>query len=129
MALPLAMAALAPKSSFYPEIDFAAKFASPQPHEIYPRTSIFPESLTNVLARLSNASSREIRRGLAGLKFYVRVDSIEDEEVQDEGDRRVTIISEDAGSRLSHREIEESVWAGSVVDRLSQRFSRASYQE
>jgi hypothetical protein len=128
VALPFAMAAMSPKTSFYPEVDFASKVTAPKDPEIYPRNSIFRESITTVLASLSNATSREIRNGLAGSKLYVRVHEPEDEEV--EGDtRRVTIISENAGSRLSHRDVEELAWAGPEVERMSQRFSRTSYNE
>lgn len=112
------------KTSFYPEVDFAAKVTSPQPPNIYPRNSIFRESITTVLATLTNATSREIRSSLAGSKLYVRVD--EPEEVEVEGDRRATIISEDVRSRLSHRDIEEDAWERSGMERISQRFSRTS---
>jgi hypothetical protein len=47
----------------------------------------------------------------------VRVEKADPEEFyDDEADRRVTIISEDAGSRLSRVDLEEGAQTGSVMD-------------
>jgi len=71
------MVAMVPNTTFFPEIDFAAKVIAPQHPEIYPRSSIFRESIATVLATMTNATSAEIRSGLAGSKFYVRVEEPE----------------------------------------------------
>jgi hypothetical protein len=80
------------------------------------RDSISWDTLTNVFSKLSNASSSEIRKGLAGLKFYLRVTN--------DGTRPITLVSEDKG--VSHRDAyEENVLAESRQDGIFQRFSRA----
>jgi hypothetical protein len=112
------MATIAPKTSMFPEIDFASKVTG---HEMRGRDSASWDALTNALGRLSNAGSREIRKGLAGMKFYLRVTETE----AGNGVRPITLVSEDDGSRLSHRDAyEDNVSAG-----ILQRFSRASSHE
>jgi hypothetical protein len=119
------MAVIAPKTSLFPEIDFASKVTG---HQMGGRDSVSWDTLTNVLSRLSNASSREIRKGLGGLKFYLRVT---EPAVENDGTRPITLVSEDnGGSRLSYRDAyEEDVLAGSRQDGIFQRFSRASSHE
>jgi hypothetical protein len=122
IALALSMAIIAPKTSMFPEIDFASKVTG---HEMGRRDSVSWDALTNVLGRLSNAGSREIRKGLVGMKFYLRVAETVSE---NGGVRPVTLVSEDNGSRLSHRDAyDDNPSAGSLA--VFQRFSRASSHE
>ena len=123
IALALSMAIIAPKTSLFPEIDFASKVTG---HEMGGRDSASWDALTNALGRLSNAGSREIRKGLAGMKFYLRV---AETEAENDGVRPITLVSEDDGSRLSRGDayVEDNAWAGSLG--IFQRFSRASSHE
>lgn len=104
------MAGSPPKLSMFPEMDFASKVA---------------EQLGDELARLSNATSREIRKGLARCKFYIRVPEAAVD--LEEGLRPVTSVPENGSSRLSHRSIED-VSLGSRQEGFYQRHSRTSYQ-
>src|SRR5436190_16069447 len=127
-ALALSIAKIIPNISMYPEIDFASKVTGYQAPEIRERNSVSSGAITNVLSRLSNANSREIRKGLAGSKFYVRVTET-DVEGEKEGIRPVTLVSDNGGSRLSHRDEAEDHWAGSRQEGYYQRYSQTSYHE
>jgi hypothetical protein len=119
------MAVIALKTSMFPEIDFASKVTG---HQMGAIDSVSWDTLANALSRLSNASSREIRKGLAGLKFYLRV---AETGVENDGTRPITLVSEDnAGSRLSYRDAdEEDAFTRSRQDGMFQRYSRASSHE
>lgn len=128
VALVLSMTRIAPKTSMFPEIDFASKVTRHQaPDLVLSRNSGSSDALANVLSRLRNANSHEIRKGLAGSEFHV---GVAETEVEDEGNRFVTLIPEDTGgSSLSHRDDVDDVWAGSRRGAMLQRFSRTSYHE
>jgi hypothetical protein len=85
-----------PKTSMFPEIDVASKVASKDP--ISPAGSRGRRSFQNLLSRLSNSNSHEIRKGLATSSFFVRV---ADAEV--EGTRPVTMMSEENGCPILTR--------------------------
>jgi hypothetical protein len=89
--LALSMTRKSPRTSLFPEVDFASKVARTGV-PVSPRhaRSQSRDSFQNVLSGLSNADSREIRRGLAPSTFYVRI-----AEPEFEGDRPVTMTSEE----------------------------------
>jgi len=116
----LSMAGSPPKTSMFPEVDFASKVTGQHADT----DSLAAEPLINELARLSNATSREIRTGLARNKFYIRAAEVEVE--PQEGLRPVTLVSDNGGSRLSHRDIEDI--SGARQEALY-RYSRTSYHE
>ncbi len=120
IVMTLSMAGSPPKTSMFPEVDFASKVTEQHAN----RDSLAVESLTDELARLSNATSREIRSGLARNKFYIRAAEVEVE--PQEGLRPVTLVSDNGGSRLSHRDIED-ITGRSRQEGSYQRYSPTSY--
>jgi hypothetical protein len=58
-----------PISSKFPEIDFASKC-------VQPPGTVTGESLSELLYPLSNSTSDEIRRRLAGKRFFVGVEAV-----------------------------------------------------
>lgn len=78
-ALSLSMVTDTPSTSWYSEIDFISKAIKSTASYALGQAS---DSLPDVLSRLSNATSSEIRKSLAALKFYVQVQAPNDEGVE-----------------------------------------------
>lgn len=98
VALLLSMVIITPSTSLFPEIDFASKVARipVDISSVYPRPQS-SESLPDVLSRLSNANSYEIRKEFAPSRFYVQIATSDVE-----GDRPISTMDddEDGSSRI-----------------------------
>ena len=121
LALTLTTTRIAPKTLMFPEITFASIVAGHQVSQIGRRASVSWDALMNVLSELTNASSRKIRNGLAGLKFHVRV--TEPDVQEDGGEGHVSLVVEDGDPRLNNRDDMEGVLTGSGQGRIHQRYS------
>jgi hypothetical protein len=88
-----------PKTSLFPEIDFASKVARSGSYMSPRYTRSGPRySFQNLLSRLSNSDSYEIRKGLAPSRFYARGD---DSDVG--GNRPFTMMLEENALPLPQR--------------------------
>jgi hypothetical protein len=88
IALGLSIFRIAPTTSFFPEIDFASKVTQGASTPRGPLPS--PLSFHELLSKVSNASSSEIRDVLAPAEIYVRVAP----SVPVEGYRPISTISD-----------------------------------
>ena len=120
-ALGLSMAIIVPKTSMYSEIDFASKLTGTEGYTVSRDSR---SSLPNVVSLLSNSNSREIRKGLADSRFYVPVPH---SEIEGEGNRPVTLISEGNGVSLSHSDDGDDFWTDSRRETMYQRYSRTPH--
>jgi hypothetical protein len=68
----LSMLRRTPNTSMFPDIDFAAKVTRRRSPSVYPQSE-HSEAFPDRLSRLTNATSYEIRNGLAPSELYVRV--------------------------------------------------------
>src|SRR5437667_5568 len=99
IALAISMVKTTPRTSLFPEIDFASKVARNggylSPRYTRPGSRY---SFQHMLSRLSNSDSYEIRRGLGSSKIYAR---LADPDIA--GNKPFTLMSEQGGLPVSYR--------------------------
>jgi len=121
-ALVFSMARTTPRTSLFPEIDFASKVMRHGGHNSRCIRLQSRHSFQNVLSRLNNSNTYEIWNALAPSKLYIRVADSEVEE-----SRPITMIWERNGWRHCHETDVDGVGTGSgneneaTSERLSQR--------